>query len=232
MTQTSTTPARRPAYQRLADALRDQILAGELRQGDRLPGEAELCSRHGVSRSTVREAIRLLEAQHLVFTTRGTTGGTFVAIPAPDRISDDLSTSVDLLMTNQSLSVDQVLEARKVIEVPASALAAARRTEEQLDALRLCVAEGRDANERFHAILLAASGNPLVEVVCRPLFDVLRDRLRRDQASDEFWCAMDGDHRRLLELVEAGDADGVAEEMSRHLDHLAEGYRKIERPAR
>jgi DNA-binding FadR family transcriptional regulator len=225
----SSSTARLPAYQRLADHLRASILSGELPPGRRLPLEAELCERHGVSRSTVREAIRLLEAQHLVVTTRGTTGGSFVSVPVTDRISDELGTSLDLLISNHSVTVDEVLEARQLIEVPAAALAAKRRTDAQLADLRACVEEGRGANERFHSVLLEASGNPLVEVVCRPLFDVLRDRLRRDLATDEFWSAVDGEHRRLLELVEAGDAEGVAEEMARHLDHLATEYRALDR---
>ena len=229
MTGPSSSTARRPAYQRLADHLRDAILRGELVPGRRLPLEAELCAIHGVSRSTVREAIRLLEAQNLVVTTRGTTGGSFVSVPAPDRISDELGTSLDLLISNHSVTVDEVLEARQLIEVPAAALAAKRRTDAQLAELRACVEEGRSANERFHAVLLEASGNPLVEVVCRPLFDVLRDRLRRDLATDGFWSAVDGEHRRLLELLEAGDAEGVAEEMARHLEHLATEYKALDR---
>jgi DNA-binding FadR family transcriptional regulator len=232
VTGTTSTPARRPAYQRLAEHLRGAILRGDLAPGRRLPGEAELCEQHGVSRSTVREAIRLLEAQHLVITTRGTTGGSFVSVPVTDRISVDLGTSLDLLVQNRSLTVDQVLEARQLIEVPAAALASQRRTEEQLDALRACVAEGRSANERFHSVLLEASGNPLVEVVCRPLFDVLNHRLQRELAADDFWHEVDGEHRRLLELVEAGDADGVAREMTLHLQHLARGYRALDREAR
>ncbi len=227
----TTSTGRPPAYQRLADHLRDEILRGVLPPGSRLPLEAELCEQHGVSRSTVREAIRLLEAQNLVVTTRGTTGGSFVSVPATERISDELGTSLDLLISNQSVTIDEVLEARQLIEVPAAALAAKRRTEAQLEELRECVAEGRSANERFHSVLLEASGNPLVEVVCRPLFDVLRDRLRRDLATDEFWSAVDGEHRRLLELLEAGDADGVAEEMARHLEHLATEYKALDRHA-
>ena len=70
-----------PAYQLLADSLRTQITSGRLRPGERLPTEPQLCVRSGVSRSTVREALRLLTSQHLIVTTRGVTGGSYVARP-------------------------------------------------------------------------------------------------------------------------------------------------------
>ena len=73
---------RAPAYQTLADDLRAQIVAGRLRPGERLPTEPQLCARFGLSRSTVREALRLLASQHLIVTTRGVTGGSFVAQPS------------------------------------------------------------------------------------------------------------------------------------------------------
>src|SRR6478735_5117351 len=80
------------AYQALAADLRDRIVSGEFQPGDRLPIEPDLCVRYGVSRSTVREALRLLASQNLIRTVRGTTGGSFVAHPDPDHISAYLET--------------------------------------------------------------------------------------------------------------------------------------------
>jgi DNA-binding FadR family transcriptional regulator len=214
-----------PAYQQLAERLRDEILAGSLAAGERLPGEADLCEAEGVSRSTVREAIRLLEAQQLVITTRGTTGGSFVAQHSPGRIHRELGTSLDLLVGNDELTVEQIIEARRLLEVPAVALAAERCTPEQLAELRRCLDEGRAGNERFHQLLLAASGNPLLEVMTTPLFGVIRHRVSRDRATDDFWHLVDAEHRALLELVEAGDAEAAARAMGRHLQGLGAGYR-------
>src|SRR5205814_10463032 len=77
-----------PAYQLLADTLRAEITSGRLRPGDRLPAEPQLCERSGVSRSTVREALRLLASQHLIVTTRGVTGGSFVNRPSVADLAD------------------------------------------------------------------------------------------------------------------------------------------------
>lgn len=220
---------RRPAYQQLADEIRSQILSGSPVPGERLPGEAELCKRHGVSRSTVREAIRLLEAQQLVVTTRGTTGGSFVALPTAARIENELGTSLDLLVVHETLSVEEILEVRRLLEVPATELAATRRSEDDLADLRSCVAEGRGANERFHAVLLRASGNPLIEVMTRPLFSVLRARILREHAPEAFWEHVDHDHQVILDMVEAGEAEAAGDEMRAHLQHLAGAYRRLDR---
>ncbi len=195
--------------------------------GERLPGDADLGEQHDVSRSTVREAVRLLEAQRLVVTVRGATGGTFVAEPAPSHIAEGLETSLDLLVAHDGISVEELLEARRLFEVPAAALAAKRRTADQLLELRRCIDGGRACNEEFHTVLLAAAGNPLVEVMCQPMFEVLRTRLDRERASAEFFAEIDEDHRRLLLLIEAGDGEGTAAEMARHLDHLADAYRGL-----
>lgn len=219
-----------PAYQQLADELRDLILAGTLSPGDRLAGEADLGERYGVSRSTAREAIRLLEAQHLVVTTRGTTGGSFVATQAPDRIDVELGASIGLLVAQDHLRPDQIIEARGLLEVPAAALAAKRRTDAHLAALRECVDAGRAGNERFHQVLLEASGNPLVEAMTRPLLRVLRDR-SRGRAPDPFWAEVDDDHERILALVEAGDAEGAADAVRSHLENLGAMYRQLEHAA-
>jgi DNA-binding GntR family transcriptional regulator len=87
----------RPAYQQVADQLRDRILDGSLTSGDRLPTEIELSEIFGVSRSTIREALRVLASKDLIRTTRGTTGGTFVARVQFDQVSDYLEMSLGLM---------------------------------------------------------------------------------------------------------------------------------------
>src|SRR5256885_5687041 len=128
-------PGRSPAYQQLADELREQITSGRLRPGQRLPTEPELCLRTGVSRSTVREALRLLSSQHLIVTTRGVTGGSYVARPTAASLADSLGSGVLLLLSSPTVGLTDLLEVREMLEVPGVALAAQRRTPEDLAAL-------------------------------------------------------------------------------------------------
>ena len=125
-----------PAYAVLAARLRERILSGDLQPGERLPGDAELTAEFGVGRSTIREALRSLASQNLIHTTRGVTGGSFVATPSVGHISEHLETGVALMTAAETVTVDQLMEVRNLMEVPAAGLAAFRRTEEDLAQLR------------------------------------------------------------------------------------------------
>ena len=125
----------------LADALRARILTRELLPGQRLPIEPDLADEYDVSRSTVREALRVLESQGLIATTRGVSGGSFVAYPSPKQMSDYLHASLGLFAESENLAVDALLEARDMLEVPAAGLAAVRRSDAQLEALRATLGE-------------------------------------------------------------------------------------------
>lgn len=215
-----------PAYQMLADALRSRILTRELKPGDRLPIEPHLAEQYGVSRSTVREALRVLTSQGLVSTWRGVQGGSFVTCPEPIQISEYLHASLGLLAESTDVGVEALLEARDMLEVPAAGLAALRRTPEQLDRLRATLyepaaetIEQRVAmSRRFHEVMLDAAANPIVEALVGPIFRVLYERLvtRVPVAS---W-AMEGDHRLIYAAIEAGDAPAARAEMQIHLHKL------------
>lgn len=215
-----------PAYQQVADELRRLIVGGAYEPGDRLPGEADLCEQFGVSRSTIREAIRTLEAQHLVVTTRGTTGGSFVVTPEVDRIEADLGLALGLLSSADQVHVGQIVEVRELLEAPCAALAASRRTDEQLAELRELV--DHDDHELFHLALIEAAGNELVGSMTRPLLAVLRGRLDRARASHQFWDQIHVEHHRILAAVEAGDATTAEIEMRAHLRSLTAEYERID----
>lgn len=90
---------------------------------------------------------------------------------------------------------------------------------------------GHNSNEQIpHFLLFEAAGNPLLEIMIRPLFDVLHDpiahviRVRRPT-----WAMVEHDHERILALIEAGDGDAAAEEMRHHLHNLSSLYRNIDR---
>lgn len=235
MTTHTRAPRRRTAYEQLADRLRTRILSGELAPGDRLPIEPELCEQYGVSRTTVREALRQLSSQNLIVTTRGVTGGSYVTAPEPAHISDFLAASIGMLALHEGVSVDALVEVRDLLEVPAARLAARRRTPAQLDRLRAAVAEPAgdeksfEHNWRFHTELLQATGNPLLEVVAEPVFRVLQSRFVRDRAPEQFWTTVDHDHREILRAIEAADGAAAEEATRRHLEHLRLAYQLLSR---
>lgn len=227
----------RPAYEQVAEQLRQQILDGRLRAGDRLPSENELLTLFGVSRSTLREALRALAARDLVHTERGVTGGTFVSRVDASKVSSYLEASIGLMSGNDAISVQEILEARETLEVPAARLAAARRTPEQLEALR-AASERETARQfeklrfeehkTFHTLLVEASGNRLLALMNEPNFRVLGTRFRRSDVSESWWRRVDADHVEITEHIAAGRGDEAAEAMRRHLERLRDLYLPID----
>ena len=218
-----------PAYQMLADALRARILTRELLPGQTLPIEPELADEYGVSRSTVREALRVLASQGLVSTSRGVLGGSFVSCPEPAQISDYLHASLSLLAESKNVGVDALLEVRDMLEVPAAGLAALRRTPSQLEALRASlyvpaaetVEQRVKLSRRFHEVMLVAAGNSIIESLVGPIFRVLYERLV-DRVPVQGWV-MEGDHQLIFDAIAAGDAARARAEMEIHLNKLRPG---------
>ena len=218
---------RAPAYQALADALRSQITSGRLRPGDRLPTEPQLCRNAGVSRSTVREALRLLASEHLVVTVRGVAGGSFVVHPSPAQLADNLCVGVSLWQATGAVGVAELLEVRTMLEVPATRLAALRRTDRDLEAIRATlfdpwaatVDDMLEAHHAFHVAVAAACANPLLELVTLPLHASV-DRSLLDPLGRDFWVRVDVDHRAIIKAIAAqrpDDAQTAAEEHMREV---------------
>jgi DNA-binding FadR family transcriptional regulator len=216
-----------PAYEQVAEQLRQLILKGELAPGDRLPVEGELCAIFGVSRSTIREALRVLAARGLVRTVRGTTGGTFVAKTDAPKVSQYLETSRGLMSGADAITVAEILEARELVEVPAARLASSRATPEHIEAMREALAReiasmGRGLKFRehrnFHAIIVEAAGNRLLKIMNDPVFKVLQAKFLRPDVEPKFWNKVDAEHGAILEAIAAGNGDGAARAM---LDHLS-----------
>jgi GntR family transcriptional repressor for pyruvate dehydrogenase complex len=218
----------------LADELRADITSGRLQPGERLPPEPELCIKTGVSRSTVREALRLLASQHLIVTTRGVTGGSFVSHPDAEQLGDGLATGFTLLTNTPSVGMADLLELRRALEVPAAGLAAARRTDDHLAEIRGALfdplIDDLDtmmlAHATFHLAVVKACGNPLFELVGRPLYHAAYGEAVTDSLPADYWQRIDADHRRLLESLTAGDAETATYLSSQHLDYVVEVNRR------
>ena len=215
-------------------------MKGTLAVGERLPAEGEMATQFGVSRSTVREALRGLSSQSLVRTRRGVNGGTFVAEPSADHVQAYLETTIGLLSGADVVSVDEILEARELFEVPAARLAAVRRDDDQLRSLKATLASGAgvdlahdfEGHKDFHVAVMKASGNRLLEVIAAPVFSVLRTRFMRDRASRDFWATVVSDHQDICDAIAAGDAEASARLMRGHLERLRSMYERIDRAAR
>lgn len=222
----------RPAYEQVAEQLRQLVISGSIAPGERLPVEGALSAEFGVSRSTIREAIRLLSSQSLVHTVRGPAGGTFVSDSDPESLREYLETSIGLLSGNDGITASELLEVREALEVPAARLAAHRRTPEHLARMHAAIDRERtltgrverfDQNHEFHEQILAAAGNRLLRVVTGPVYKVIQTRFLKEEERP-FYATVNAEHVEILEHIERGDGAAAAAAMHDHLMRLRGVY--------
>lgn len=230
----------RKAYEQVADQLRELIVSGALERGARLPNESVLAAELGVSRATVREALRVLTAQNLIRTAKGAGGGSYVTLPSVDHISEFLHSSINLLTESQHVSLEEFLEARESLEVPAARLAALRRSEADLarlwesipeEPLRLGTQDQFAFNKEFHLVVIEACGNTLLSIAAQPVFTVLQTNLARSALGRRFHRTINDDHRAITAAIAAGDAGAAGEHMAGHLAFIRPYYEKAWRHA-
>lgn len=225
----------RKAYEQVYDQLRELILSGGIGRGERLPNEALLAREFGVSRGTIREALRLLAAQNLIRTAKGAGGGSFVTLPTVDHVSEFLRANIALLGEANDVTLDEFLEVRELLEVFAARQAAARHTSTHLEQLQdtiphnskeLPVLEQFVHNQEFHTSVVAASGNALLRIAVQPIFSVLQANLtRRAELGDDFAERVEADHRAIATAIQSGDPDAAERAMRAHLRYLHDVHR-------
>ena len=202
-----------------------KIVTGEFKDGDVLPSENELCGRFGVSRPVVREALQRLRSDGLIASRRGS--GSFVQPGPPVDVS-----SADVAEKRRALFEN--LELRKVIEPQAAVFAAARRTEQDLQALRaavdrfeqVAIVEGGVSNQldfAFHlAVAVAAHNRRFVDVIRLVEYDIDHavnlaryltrfDHLERSRS-------VHAEHARILDAIERKDPEAARSAMRDHLE--------------
>jgi GntR family transcriptional repressor for pyruvate dehydrogenase complex len=223
------------AYEQVAAQMRQWIVAGFLSVGDKLPTEAELCAQFGTSRSTVREALRLLASERLIVTNPGAYGGSVVSRPSVANVTADLTTSLAALVGASDLSIAEMLEVRVIMEVPAAGIAAAKRNEQHLTRLEALVPQevpevddlfGID--RAFHQTILEATDNRLLPIVAVPVFEVSARRIPRHRIDRSTWRRVLDEHRTILDFIRSGDAAGAEGAMRQHLSGLAASYEQAQ----
>lgn len=167
----------------IADAMRDEIIYGQLDVGQRLPSEGELATRFGASQPTVREAMKLLSAQHLVQSKRGPKGGVFVNRPTLEQANRLLTSVTTWLVTLGVFSLEDIAEARRSLEYTCVRLGAQRRSDKDIALLEREVRRMRDsslsnqqfcaADEAFHRAIANATGNKVLQLMMLIVSDSL-----------------------------------------------------------
>jgi len=216
--------------QQIADELRQLIVAGQLADGESIGHEPDLVERFGVSRPSLREALRILEAEGLITVKRGVLGGIVVHQPN-GRMT---ARTAALLLQARNVPLADVYDARGLIEPVAarvvaqsrsrkSAAAELRRlTAEQLEVIDDPEAFGR-ANSAFHARLVELAGNQTLRIVAEMLAEVVARAVaavsQPDEGKDTAATRARGlrSQARLAALIEAGDAAEAEAHWAEHM---------------
>jgi DNA-binding FadR family transcriptional regulator len=227
--QGSATGRQREKPQQIADELRRLIIEGELEEGESLGHEPDLIERFGVSRPSLREALRILEAEGLISVVRGVLGG--VVAHRPDHRM--AARTAALVLQSRNVSLADVFEARTIIEPAAVRLiASARARKASARRLRALIAEQEEviddpvafgkANAHFHEELVGMASNQTLTIVAEMLNEVVvRAVTAVSQSSNTNSAATRKrgvrSQARLASLIEAGRADEAEEHWRTHM---------------
>ncbi len=218
----------------IAEQIRNAILTGRVKAGERLAPERELAEQFGVSRVTVRDALRSIEAMGLIEVKVGARGGAFVTAPTGSKVAQSMSD----MMVMSATSPEDIVEARLIVELGTVTLACARATDKELAHLRELCERGRDAlaagnytrelSWDFHARIAKAAHNGAVDGLTQSFRSTLSMhplRVREGPRAHELTV---DEHLRIVEALEQRDGNTARRLMA---DHLMRGTTLEERSA-
>jgi GntR family transcriptional repressor for pyruvate dehydrogenase complex len=214
----------------IAEQLREAIVSGKFKIGERLPTEDELAQRYGVSRPSVREALKRLAAQNLVRARRGPTGGNFVIQPSYEELASSLSGAATLLVGIGALDITEIIEARRALQGSCLKLAVKNAKSTHIRNIETTLQRQKDpdisdeafcqADVAFHRALVDASDNGMLRFVMYTVIEslipvtnmvVTQVRVRADILSL---------HQEMVNYLEQGNSRGLITAMDELLDYL------------
>jgi GntR family transcriptional regulator, transcriptional repressor for pyruvate dehydrogenase complex len=226
-----TAPARlRGATEHVAAEIQHHIQREALGPGDFLGREDDLAAAFGVSRPTLREALKLLSSGNLIRATRGPGGGIFVARTADRGMSRSVSDAIAMMLETGAVSLEELLEARLLLEVPLAGLAARRSDEATVKRLREALRAARRSPDDaalaaidadiHRTIAAAAAGNRVIRALTDWTFEVAQPSTVRATRPEVVRSAVIDQHEALLAAIAEGDASSAERAMRDHLLYL------------
>jgi DNA-binding FadR family transcriptional regulator len=218
------------AYEQLADLLRERIMSGDMREGERLPSETQLAEQAGVSRSTVREAFRTLQEAGLIERASPR------VMVVRRRTEDPAYRELMHALRRRDVTFHHLHEALLVLEPELARLAAGRADAHDVRVLRENIAaadrnldhfqEWNRLDEEFHLAIAEISANPALVIARAPITQLLLPTLHRFMRSRSLTAYATGYHHRIVDEIEARDPDTAAAVMRRHVNDFRVAWEK------
>jgi GntR family transcriptional repressor for pyruvate dehydrogenase complex len=222
----------------IADSIRKAILDGKLKIDERLPIEEDLARRYGVSRPTIREALKRLAAQNLIRSRRGPSGGNFVNRPAPEKLAQSLSAAATMMVSMGQFELDEIATARLELEGICCRLAATNRTKDHLRAMERELDIQRSpattdeefcaSDVRFHRLIVDSTANGVIRFVMYsiveamlPVTNMVIFRVREREK-------IVGLHQRLVAMLRESNGDGAVAALQKLMSYLRDRYHEAQ----
>jgi DNA-binding FadR family transcriptional regulator len=215
--------------QQVEGQIREAIVQRSLGEGDKLPSEAELARMFSVSRSTVREALRSLDAIGLIEKVPGASGGSFVKMIDSETFGRAIGNSMEMLIELGNADLEEVSFVRRLLEVPCCRIAATQRTAEDVERLYDIVDRQRKASVEdpsvpgmdieFHAGVAQATGNRVLSALVFGLHSVTRP-VEHMAISEEAGKRTVRQHLAVVKAIEAKEPNAAESAINEHLDYI------------
>lgn len=221
-------------YQQVINQIQDMILSGKLKKGDKLMSERELSEKMGVSRTSIREAIRVLETMGIIESRQGE--GNFIC----NNIESSLIQPLSMMFILNNGSYEDILELRNMIELEAVKLAAIRGTEEEFEELKMisqnltnndenCDKEGID--KMIHYKIACMSKNFLIKSLYKISLNLLEDFIVNSRQKIVNYYneeeILNNQHKKICDAIIARDPENAYKYMKEHLDLIKITMEKI-----
>ena len=212
--------------QLIEEQLKEAIIRHHYRAGDKLPSERELVNMFGASRSSIREAIRSLERSGFVVVKKGVQGGAFVLQKGDSTLMVNYLRD---MMRLRQVSLDEILQARLIIEPEVAAAAAERATPEYVELLEEITRDQLkgfdsenpvmqfDRNPRFHRIIAEMTGNQVFIIIMQILLEIHAFRMNQFKLDEKTIRKITHQHDGIIEALKKKDKELAFEEMRKHV---------------
>lgn len=215
--------------QQISDHIKHEIVTGRLRPGDKLPSLDDLSESMGVSKPTVREALQSLNESGLITIIKGRNGGYFITESYPDKLMNSMYEMITFSLTFNKMQTNDLLEVRKLIEIPCAGLAAERRTENDLEKLQMMKSQLNDCDKlsmqeilhldlRFHMSIADCTQNPLTKTIINAITKSYLES--SEDFNDENKMFIVANSTEVIDAVIAGDVKAAEREMEKHMNYF------------
>jgi DNA-binding FadR family transcriptional regulator len=218
----------------IAEQLRDAIVSGRFKIGDRLPTEDELAQRYGVSRPSVREALKRLAAQNLVRARRGPSGGNFVIQPSYEELAGSLSGAATLLVGMGALDIVEIIDARRILQGGCLEHAVKNATKAHIADIETALERQRipeisdeafcQADVDFHRAIVDSANNGMVRFVMYTVIEALIPVTNMIVTVVRERSDIISLHEEMLQHLIDRNSELLTQSMNKLLDYLLEKF--------